>query len=140
MFARAFFSLAFLTTLAPLASSCGGPTVDLVDDTLQVVHVSPHHGAVDVRLDPDITVGFSEAVDEASLAETLALVSEDSGGGTKAVEVRIFVDDTGRVVTLVPDAVLEPAQLHRLMLSEDLQATSGATLRAAFRSEFMTRR
>ncbi len=144
MLARAASSLVIrclplLALALPSLVACGGPSVELSDDTLSVVHVSPSHGTIEVRRDPMIAIGFSDVVDEASLDESLALVSQDEGGGTKAVEFRVFVDDTGAVVTLAPDNVLDARTLHRLVLTEGLRAASGAVMAAPFRSEFMTR-
>lgn len=132
----ALLALPFLIALLP---SCGGPTVEITDDTLSVVHVSPSHGSVEVRRDPTITIGFSEALEVGVLRQHLSLQSQDDGGGTTAVEARVFLDDTRRVATVVPDEVLEGGTLHRVVLAEDLRAESGAVLGAPYRAEFVTR-
>lgn len=137
MLARVTAALALPCLL--LTTSCGGPSVELTDDTLVVVHVSPSHGAIDVRRDATITLGFSDPLDEASLVDALSLIAEDEGGGTSAVDVRVFLDETGRVATVLPDSVLAGDTLHRVQLAEDLRASSGAALNVPYRAEFLTR-
>ena len=132
-------ALLSLPCLVALLSSCGGPSVELNDDTLEVVHVSPSHGAVEVRRDPTITLGFSDALDEASLLESVSLLAEDEGGGTADVEARVFLDETGRVVTVIPSGVLDGGTLHRVAIAEGLRATTGASLNVPYRAEFVTR-
>lgn len=138
MLARVSRALA-LPCLLALLSSCGGPSVELNDDTLAVVHVSPSHGSVEVRRDPTITLGFSDALVEGSLQDNLTLFAQDDGGGTRAVEARVFLDETGRVATVIPSGVLEGATLHRVVIAEGLRATTGASLNVPYRAEFVTR-
>lgn len=131
-------ALLALPSLIALLASCGGPSVEL-SDTLSVVHVSPSHGSVEVRLDPTITLGFSDAVDERTLRDTLSLRSLDEEGDAEPVAARIFLDESGFVATLIPETVLEEQTLHRVEVEDGLRSTAGAALVAPYRAEFVTR-
>lgn len=132
-------ALLALPGLLALFPACGGPSVELTDDTLAVVHVSPSHGSVEVRRDPTITLGFSDAVDERTLGDNVSLAAVDDDGKGSRVPTRVFLDESGFVATVIPEAVLDGRTLYRIQVADGLRATSGASMTTPYRAEFMTR-
>ena len=130
--------LAFVTAL--LGAACGGPTVQVIDDSLRVVHTSPHHGAIDVELSPTSLVGFTQGLRERSLEGAVKLYGEGDEGELAPLAIRSLLEDDGLVLLVVPRSALAPGRRHRLELLTGLESVSGSLLLAPFRTEFVSRR
>lgn len=126
--------------LAPLAAcalaACGGPTVELDTEVLQVVHSSPHHGAVEVGADVLPLVGFNYAIAEDAM-DALHLEREGAEGFVD-VEVRRALRDKDRVVMMVPRQLLEPSTTYRIRVEPVVLTPEGIELAAEYRAEFVT--
>lgn len=133
IFSRLALSFALMGALS--AVGCAGPSVDIDMQALEVVHISPHHGATEVDVNVLPIVGFSEAV----LSKDGAVVLEkEEGDAFVAVSCRHLSRDNGRAVMIVPDDVLDPGVQYRVRVSEDAETAEGVALMAEHVSAFVT--
>ena len=126
---RSLLTLGFVVATA----ACGQPSVD-VDAPLEVVHLSPNHGAIEVDRALTGLVGLSAPVDERSLG-AITLVAAESD--TK-IELGRFLEDDGMVVAVVPAVLLEPNTRYRLTVGTGLASDDGRALLSPARTEFVT--
>lgn len=128
---------ALLTAAVLPLAACGGPSIELDDEVLQVIHASPHHGAIEVATDVVPRVGFNLPLERDQLAG-VRLEVEEAGGFVEVATSRVPRDED-RVVLLVPEAVLGGGQRYRLRVERGVVAKGGMELGAEFVAEFRTR-
>ena len=114
---------------------CAGPSVDIDVQALEVLHISPHHGATEVDINVLPVVGFSEAVNPKENAVVLEKEGED---GFIQVACRHLSRDDGRAIMVVPDEVLEPGVQYRVTVSPEAETLGGVALMAEHVSMFVT--
>lgn len=119
---RSLFALLFLT-------ACGGPSVELGEDALRVVHTSPHHGAVDVAPDTRPAVGFNRSIGPTSRSQ-VRLEERGADGAFAEVDARWVLRDEGRVVIIVPRRQLTPGAEARIRVGPKVQSADGVPLGA----------
>ena len=105
----------------------GGTTGDVTRPT--VAHTSPTAEATDVNLNPVIEIGFSSAMDEASLATI-------TGTGISVHHAEL--DSSGMVATVYLGEPLEPETAYSLTVPTTVRNTAGHGLAAGFTLNFTT--
>lgn len=89
-----------------------------------VVRTSPANGRVDVALNAQIAIVFSEPVDKASV--TTASVSLTQGGTDVSGRVEVTPDGLG--AAFIPDSALQPATGYSLKVDSGVRSIDGEAL------------
>lgn len=137
MMKRFFSRLALSTALlsAVVSIGCAGPSVDIDVQALEVLHISPHHGATEVDINVLPVVGFSEAVNP---KENAVVLEKEGADGFTQVNCRHISRDDGRAIMVVPDEVLEAGVQYRVTVSPEAETLGGVALMAEHVSMFVT--
>lgn len=130
-----------LTVLAALIATGGGQAACGGDDCqvllgapLMVLSVAPGHGAVNVDVDTDVVVAFSDAL-EADSAQTAVILRTASA----VVACTVDVSDDSQVITLRPDAPLASATLHTITVANHASGVHAGPLGLDLSYRFTTR-
>ena len=99
-------------------------------DGLAVLGITPSHGQVDVPIDADVTVVFSQPLDSAT-ADAVELYGDDT-------PVDVTVTTTGSLITVRPANLLEPEAAYTVVLGASIAAQGGEVLGAPVSATFTT--
>lgn len=123
-----------LTLLPVLAlfAACGGPSID-VGTAFGVAFVAPSHGATDVALDVEPTVGFNRAIDRASV-EAGIHVNADGREQERVLQV----EPGDKLVRILLVHRLPRATSVRIVVDAETSAADGVVLGAPVEAEFTT--
>ena len=131
--------------VAFLLSGCGGGSgsdsdgsvAGALDNTPPAVsYVTPSNNAGNVGTNARLTITFSETMDEASLASSIALVDEASGS---VIVLRdISFDRTNNIATLTLQAPLTPQRRYRAEVSTSARDLASNALASAYAWRFDT--
>jgi hypothetical protein len=112
-------------------SACG--TSVTVDPGFSILDTSPSGGAVNVDIQVELFVVFSQEVDAATLT---SFAVADAGGA--AVEAAATLLSDKRVVSVIPTAPLTADTAYVLTIAGTLKSSSGETLDATIEKRFRT--
>ena len=134
---------AMVAAAAVAASSCGDASIK-VSPPLFVTDTLPANGATAPSVSLNVVaVAFSEAVDEGSLKDKIALAQvtsfTDTGAGTAvAISLESLSQDKLTAVYTI-GAALNPGTYYRITVSKDgVKAVSGNAMAADVRHYFLT--
>ena len=138
--------LAWAASLAAafLLSGCGGgssdsdsPVAGALDNTAPAVsYVTPSNNAGNVGTNTRLTITFSETMDEASLASSIAVVDDASGS---AIVLRdISFDRANNIATLTLQSPLAPQRRYRAEVSTSARDLASNALGSAYAWRFDT--
>ena len=127
---------------AALVAACGGggdgdTSATAARDKVApaVTYAAPSHNAQDVGTNTQLTITFSEPMDEASLAAAIRLVDD----GDTPVPLRdVVFDAENNIVTITPQAPLTPDRVYRAGVSTAAKDLAGHALAQAYDWSFGT--
>ncbi len=129
---RTFILLPLLAVLAGTTLGCGGPTFD-VDTPFVVAFTTPSHGAADIALDAELSVGFNRPVDRDAARAHITL-----GDSADVLEATLLFTDDDKLVVLVPVRTLPPGESLTLQVDGKVESSEQVKLGTSLAVEFTT--
>lgn len=115
---------------------CGQDVTASLREPLRVVSIAPPSGSVDVPLEVDVVVSFSQPMDEASLTDEAFWLEREDG---EIVMGAMVLDAVGTSVVFQPSQNLEVDTSYRIQLASGVTALSGERLAAGATATFRCR-